>query len=143
MKIKFPAIVLTILLFAVSAGVNAQNQDQKQKTPIEIASEQADRLQIDLKLNDYQLFKTDSILQTNLTGVTNQFEQMRKGGLQNPESYREVQKIWQVKTSDAFEILFTLEQFDKYLKMTGVPTKERKKKIAEIKEKSKEIKKPR
>lgn len=137
MKIKFPRIVLTLLAISISITVTAQNQEQKQKTPVEIASEQADRFQRDLKLNDYQVFKVDSILQHNLSGVMAQFEQMKKGGLQNPESYREVQKNWQTKTDDAFEALFTLEQFDRYLKISGMSNKERKKKIAEIKSKAK------
>lgn len=137
MKINFPKIILIILAISAAIVSNAQNQEQKQKTPVEIASEQADRLQRDLKLDDYQLFKVDSILQRNLTGVVDQFEQMKRGGLQNPESYREVQKSWQSKTETAFETLFTLEQFERYLKLTGTPNKERKKKMAELRKKAK------
>lgn len=131
-------VFFTILAIATSITLTAQNQEQKQKTPIEIATEQADRLQRDLTLDDYQVFKVDSILQRNIAGVMDQFEQMKKGGLQNPDSYREVQKKWQAKTDDAFENLFTLEQFDRYLKISGMPNKERKKKIAEIKKRAQE-----
>jgi len=136
MKINLPRIILATLSIALSISANAQNQEQKQKTPIEIAAAQADRLQRDLNLDDYQLFKVDSILQRNLTGVMNQFEQMKKGGLQNPDSYREIQKKWQTKTDNALEALFTLDQFDRYLRISGMSNKERKKKIAQIKKKS-------
>ena len=137
-NLQFIKIVFAILVLVFSLNATAQNQDQKQKTPIEIASEQAGRLQRDLKLNDYQVFKADSILQRNITGVVNQFEEMKKGGLQNPDSYREVQKMWQAKTDSAFESLFTLEQFDRYLKISGMSNKERKKKIAEVKKRAQE-----
>ena len=129
--VKFWLASLYLLLFSLCAF--AQDPNQVQKSPVEIASEQADRLHRDLKLNDYQLFMIDSVLQTNIAGVMNEFEQMRKGGMQNPESYRDVQRKWQTKTEDAFEKLLTIEQFDRYLRITGVPSRERKKRIEALK----------
>lgn len=125
--------ILTFFALSVWTGTIAQQQQQPQKTPVEIAAEQADRLQRDLKLDNYQVFVVDSTMQTNLAGVMNEFEQMKKGGMQNPESYREVQKIWQKKTDDTFERIMTLEQFDRYLRISGMSNKERKKKLEEVK----------
>ena len=107
----------------------SQNNPPPQKSPVEIAAEQADRLQIDLKLNDYQTFLADSILQANIAGVTEEFERMKAGGMQNPDSYREVQNKWRTKTEDAFEKFMTYEQFDRYLRISGVSAKERKKRL--------------
>lgn len=125
--------ILTIFALSVWTGMIAQQQQQPQKSPVEIAAEQADRLQRELKLDNFQVFVVDSTLQTNLAGVMNEFEQMRKGGMQNPESYREVQKIWQNKTDDTFERIMTLEQFDRYLRISGMSNKERKKRLEEVK----------
>ncbi|MPM34572.1 hypothetical protein SDC9_81158 [bioreactor metagenome] len=125
--------ILKFFALSVWTGTIAQQQQQPQKTPVEIAAEQADRLQRDLKLDNYQVFVVDSTLQTNLAGVMNEFEQMKKGGMQNPESYREVQKLWQKKTDDTFERIMTLEQFDRYLRISGMSNKERKKKLEEVK----------
>lgn len=105
----------------------SQNNPPPQKSPVEIAAQQADRLQIDLKLNDYQTFLADSVLQANIAGVTQEFERMRLGGMQNPDSYREVQNKWRIKTEEAFEKFMTAEQFERYLRISGVSAKERKK----------------
>lgn len=128
-----PLIFTTAIFLSLLLSISVKGQEPPQKSPSQIASEQADRYHKDLKLNDYQLFIIDSVLQTNLNGVTNEFERMKKGGMQNPESYREVQKRWQAKTDDAFERVLTLEQFDRYLKLSGMPNKERKAKIAKLK----------
>ncbi len=132
MSINLKITLISFLLF-LTIFTFAQDPNQVQKTPVEIASEQADRLLRELKLNDYQLFMVDSVLQTNIAGVMDEFERMRKGGMQNPESYRDVQKKWQTKTEDAFEKLLTIEQFDRYLRISGVPSRERKKRIEALK----------
>ncbi len=122
--IKSASIVIALL---VSIEAGAQTQPQEKKNPIEIAAEQADKLQLDLKLNRRQHFLADSVLQKNIAGVMEEFEKMQKGGMQNPESYREVQMKWIRKTEDAFQKFMTHEQFDRYLKISGVSSKERKK----------------
>ncbi len=119
--------LLTAIL--IVTPVAAQNNTQQQKSPVQIAAEQADRLQTDLKLNDYQTFLADSVLQANITGVTEEFERMKAGGMQNPDSYRDVQEKWRRKTEDAFEKFMNKEQFDRYLRLTGVSAKERKKRL--------------
>lgn len=119
--------LLTAIL--IVTPVVAQNNPQQQKSPVQIAAEQADRLQTDLKLNDYQTFLADSVLQANITGVTEEFERMKAGGMQNPDSYRDVQEKWRRKTEDAFEKFMNKEQFDRYLRLTGVSAKERKKRL--------------
>ncbi|PKO96128.1 MAG: hypothetical protein CVU12_06770 [Bacteroidetes bacterium HGW-Bacteroidetes-7] len=125
-KYKIFSLLIALLIFSPAFS---QNNPPPQKSPVEIAAEQADRLQIDLKLNDYQTFLADSILQANIAGVTEEFERMRAGGMQNPDSYREVQNKWRTKTEDAFEKFMTFEQFDRYLRISGVSTKERKKRL--------------
>jgi len=125
-KHKIFSLLISLLIFSPAFS---QNNPPQQKSPVEIAAEQADRLQIDLKLNDYQTFLADSILQANIAGVTEEFERMRVGGMQNPDSYREVQNKWRIKTEDAFEKFMTFEQFDRYLRISGVSAKERKKRL--------------
>lgn len=125
-KCKIFSLLISMLIFSPAFS---QNNPPPQKSPVEIAAEQADRLQIDLKLNDYQTFLADSILQANIAGVTEEFERMKAGGMQNPDSYREVQNKWRTKTEDAFEKFMTYEQFDRYLRISGVSAKERKKRL--------------
>jgi hypothetical protein len=113
-------LILTINVLFFSPFIYGQNQEQQpQKTPIEIASEQAERLQKELNLKDYQLFLVDSVLQKNFTDLTKEIESMRVAGIQTRESYKSVQDKWASKTDEAFEKIFDKEQFIKYLKMGG------------------------
>ncbi|MDP3451432.1 MAG: hypothetical protein Q8R90_00630 [Bacteroidales bacterium] len=120
-------IILTLIMLTISMFSFAQNQNQEKKDPIKIAAEQADKLQLDLKLEYHQHFLVDSVLQKNISGVMREFENMQRSGMQNPESYREVQLKWVKKTEDAFEKILTPSQFERYLKISGVSSKERKK----------------
>jgi len=113
-------LILTINVLFFSPFIYGQNQEQQpQKTPIEVASEQAERLQKELNLKDYQLFLVDSVLQRNFTDLMKEVESMRVAGIQTRESYKSVQEKWTAKTDNAFEKIFDKEQFIKYLKMGG------------------------
>ena len=92
---------------------------EPEKTPEQLASEQADRLQKDLDLADHQVFYIDSVLQYNFTGLTKEMEDMRKAGMQSRDSYMNVQKKWGMKTEEAFEKILDNNQFLKYLKLSG------------------------
>jgi hypothetical protein len=133
-KTVTPKNILLLLTLLATLSLYAQEQPPR-KSAVELAAEQAERFEEELGLNHYQLFMVDSILQTNLAAVSKEFEEMQEGGMQNPESYRTVQKKWQKKTDDAFAELFTIEQFDRYLRITGVSGKERKRRVKELKEK--------
>ncbi|NTV19571.1 MAG: hypothetical protein HGA83_09100 [Bacteroidales bacterium] len=115
---KLLILIINVLFF--SPFIYGQNQEQQpQKTPIEVASEQAERLQKELNLKDYQLFLVDSVLQRNFTDLMNEVESMKVAGIQTRESYKSVQDKWTTKTDQAFEKIFDKEQFIKYLKMGG------------------------
>ena len=43
---------------------------------------------------------------------------MKKAGIQSPDNYMKVQKMWNEKTEDAFKKVLTEEQFIYYLKLT-------------------------
>ncbi len=117
-------LITTILLSSTSSFAQYQNQqEEKPKTPVEIAALQADKYQKDLGLNDGQTFLVDSVLQANIGGVYADFERMKKGGVQTQESYRAVQELWLNKTDVAFKKIFTPEQYLKYEKLSGLYAK--------------------
>lgn len=113
-------LILTVTILFFSPLIYGQNQEQPpQKSPVELASEQADKLQRDLNLKDYQLFLVDSVLQRNFTDLTAKVDEMRVAGIQARESYKTVQDLFAAKIDDAFEKIFDKDQFQKYLKMSG------------------------
>ena len=136
-------LITTIFLSSTSSFAQYQNQqEEKPKTPVEIAAWQADKYQKDLGLNDGQTFLVDSVLQVNIGGVYSDFERMKKGGVQTQESYRAVQELWMNKTDAAFKKIFTPEQYLKYEKLSGLYAKrikEEKAKAKLEKEKAKKL----
>lgn len=112
--LALPLITLTLCF----ANIETYGQEPE-KSPEQMASEQADRLQRDLKLADHQLFFVDSVLQYNFVGMRREMEEMRKAGLQTRESYVASQKRWGQKTEEAFEKILDNDQFIKYLKISG------------------------
>jgi len=129
MNTTFAKILFAAILIVLTTSMYAQNPQQEQKTPEEVAAEQALKLQRDLKLSEYQLFYVDSILQTNFVGQSQEFEKMKASGLQSQKSYQDVYDKWKAKTEDALEKVLDKTQFEKFLKLSGVSAKERKKRL--------------
>lgn len=118
-------ILVSIALIFPTASLFAQEQEP-QKTPVEMAAEQANKFQTEFKLTDAQTFLVDSVLQVNLAGVYDEFEMMKRGGVQSNESYKAVQDKWFKKTEDAFRLILNADQFLQYQKMTGSYAKNKK-----------------
>lgn len=109
---------LVLLGVLVSTSVFAQ-EPPKEKTPQEYAALETERLEKELKLNSHQVFYVDSILQYNFTGVMEEFERMKKSGMQDGRSYETVRDKWTDKSLAAFKLIFTEQQYIQYLKLIG------------------------
>ena len=94
-------------------------EPEKQKTPVEIAAEQAEKYKKDLNLTEKQFFLVDSTLQTNFSALSREFEKMKAGGRQTISGYDNVRDFWQTKTEESFNKILTPEQFIKYMKLIG------------------------
>lgn len=116
MKFLLSVSIFTLSFITLTAQ---QEQQEKPKSPAEIAETQADKLQTELKLNGKQLFQVDSVLQSNLTGVSAEFEKLKKGGITSNDAYINVRDSWQLKTEEAFKKILTEEQFKKYMIFIG------------------------
>ncbi|MCI1779568.1 MAG: hypothetical protein LKI53_06365 [Bacteroidales bacterium] len=103
----------------ISGSVYAQNDQQKQKTPEEVAIEETAKLEEEFKLTPSQTFYVDSILRCNYTGMKNQMENMRAEGMEDARNFKTVQNIWIQKNLDALKTVFTEQQYIRYLKMIG------------------------
>ena len=84
-----------------------------------MAADEADKLYVDLKLSNRQLFLIDSVLQANYTGITNDFEKLKSAGRQTNTAFIQVREAWLQKTEDAFKLILNEEQFKKYLIKIG------------------------
>ena len=111
------ALTVTLGLTFSHQALYAQNQSQneKPKSIEEIATERADALGVKLRLEYWQVFYVDSILQTNLKGLEEDFKLLKETHVSMEDIYLDVQDKWMEKTDQAFKQLFTPEQWKRYL----------------------------
>lgn len=97
-----------------------------------IINTQLENLTRTFKLDEVQVFFVDSVLQYNFPAMTEEFEQTRKTGASNQETFQLISDKWMAATDDAFQKIFTEEQWQKYLKSSyGKEKKRRDKRMQE------------
>ena len=122
--------IISLLLFSIFCNVFTfgQNQQQEQKSVVEMAEEQAERLQKLLNLEAHQVFYVDSILQHDMEMMKQELEKMKASGTQDFKSYQTVQEKWIDKIEEEYKKIFTEQQWTKYLKHSGKNQRDKKKK---------------
>jgi len=121
-------LAATLLLCAPAA----QAQEPQQPNLDEIIAKQVETLTRTFKLDEVQVFFIDSILQNNYHGMSDEFEETRKTGASNADTYQAISDKWMDATDKAFERFFTEEQWKRYMKSTyGKEKQRRDKRISE------------
>lgn len=114
------SVFTAVMLSIIAAGtLFAQNQQQKQQEPEEIAAKEADRLAELLDLEGWQVFYVDSTLQHDFAAMTDEIKSLQKSRVENVSLYQMVQDKWWDKIDEAYRRFFTDEQWEKYLKNGG------------------------
>ena len=110
----------------------AQAQEPQQPNVDEIIAKQVDNLTHTFKLDEVQVFFVDSVLQYNYNAMNDAFVEAKKTGASNADTYQAISDQWMDATDQAFERIFTEEQWKKYLKSTyGKEKQRRDKRISE------------
>ena len=132
MKRMFLSILACSLFLLVAApGALAQ---QKERTPEEIASQEAERLETLLGLEGWQVFYVDSIRQNNYSHMQAELYGLRDSKVENVDLYVSVRDKWNQLTYDAFSKVFNEDQWNRYLKSgAGKEMKLRQKRAAKAK----------
>ena len=121
-------LVATLLLCAPLA----QAQEPQQPNVDEIIAKQVDNLTRTFKLDEVQVFFVDSVLQYNYNAMNDAFVEAKKTGASNADTYQAISDQWMDATDQAFERIFTEEQWKKYLKSAyGKEKQRRDKRISE------------
>lgn len=125
--------ILACSLFLLGAAPGALAQ-QKERTPEEIASQEAERLETLLSLEGWQVFYVDSILQNNYSHMQAELYGLRDSKVENVDLYVSVRDKWNQLTYDAFSRVFNEDQWNRYLKSgAGKEMKLRQKRAAKAK----------
>ena len=125
--------ILACSLFLLGAAPGSLAQ-QKERTPEEIASQEAERLETLLGLEGWQVFYVDSILQNNYSHMQAELYGLRDSKVENVDLYVSVRDKWNQLTYDAFSKVFNEDQWNRYLKSgAGKEMKLRQKRAAKAK----------
>ena len=125
--------ILACSLFLLGAAPGALAQ-QKERTPEEIASQEAEKLETLLGLEGWQVFYVDSILQNNYSHMQAELYGLRDSKVENVDLYVSVRDKWNQLTYDAFPKVFNEDQWNRYLKSgAGKEMKLRQKRAAKAK----------
>ena len=122
--------IFTLLLLSFSATIFAQEQ-QEEKTPEEIATEEADRLEKLLKLEPHQTFFIDSVLQHDIRAMYDEMQLMKQSGTQEFIVYQRIKEKWGNRIDSSYMNILTEKQWLEYLRSTNRMTKEMRKKYKE------------
>ena len=113
---KFVQILLTVSFSDLGFQcLSAQEQD-KQKSILEQAEEEADRLQRLLDLEDWQVFYVDSTLKHDFPAMMAECEKLQKSKVANTSIYISVQDKWMDKIDASYRKIFNEQQWTAYLK---------------------------
>ena len=115
---QFVIYMFALAAMLCSQQLMAQNQ-QEQKSPEELAIEEANRLETTRLLDGAQLFYIDSILRHNYMCLSDDMQALQERGSQDMNSYTTTREKWIQKTIDAFKLVLDEQQYIKYLKYLG------------------------
>ena len=118
-------IIRSILLCAVLSAGFSLNLAAQEMTADEKKAEkdfhdsverEIDRLTSLLKLEDWQVFYVDSILNHDYKAMQAELRVLQEQKVSNTDMYYDIQYKWQDKIYEAYEKLFDENQWAKYLK---------------------------
>lgn len=131
MKKIFSLITLASLLLSAET-VSVFAQEPQEPDIDKIVSAQVENLTRTFKLDEVQVFYVDSILQYNYPAMMDELNKTKRTGASNDETFQSISDKWMAATDEAFEKVFTEEQWQKYLKSTyGKEKKRRDKRISD------------
>lgn len=108
------ALILAFGLVFSSTELFAQQQEPPDF--VELAANEAERLQTVLDLEDWQSFYIDSTLQHNYVKMDEEIKALSSSKVANASLYYSVQDKWMERTDSMYRTIFTEEQWEKYLK---------------------------
>lgn len=129
------AICLPLVMFAqTQEQLDEQKRKQKEeeeKALYETIDKEIERYTSMLNLEDWQIFRIDSIMTYNLRAMMDEIETLQKGKVSNTNAYIQAQDKWYEATYQAFMQNFTPEQQAKYLKSGAARAKKARDKRAQ------------
>ncbi len=121
-KIIFHLFALAVPMLFVPS-LYAQNQEEE-KTPEEMAMDEADRLEEMLELEPHQTFYIDSILQHDMRAMHDEMQMLQLAGTREYTAFKQVRDKWLLQIDSAYRKVLTNYQWMVYQRSLGKLSKE-------------------
>ena len=135
MKRRIVTLILVlagVMMSSVQLSAQSQN-NEKPPTPEELAAKEAERLETLLKLEDWQVFYVDSILNNDYRALQAELNSMGQARVANSDIYIRTRDKWAEQMFVSMKKVFNEEQWAKFLKSgAGKEKKARDKRAAKI-----------
>ena len=117
-------IITLMLAITLSATALKAQEQEEQKSPEEMALEEADRLEEMLVLQPHQTFYIDAILQHDMRALHDELQQLQMSGTREYVAFKQVRDKWIARIDSAYKKVLTEEQWMQYCRSTGKLSKE-------------------
>lgn len=140
-KILFAAIALFISGAAAFAQQQPMSPEEKAKKMDEFIQQQVNKLETSLKLEDWQVFYADSILNHDYRALQEELDELTESKVSNNDLYTQVSDKWAERIYNAMNKILDEDQWNKYLKSGAAREKKaRDKRKAKIEEDTNKLK---
>ena len=102
-------IITLMLAITLSATALKAQEQEEQKSPEEMALEEADRLEEMLVLQPHQTFYIDSILQHDMRALHDELQQLQMSGTREYVAFKQVRDKWIARIDSAYKKVLTEE----------------------------------
>ena len=115
-KLFLAAIALVISLSPLTAQ-NQMSPEEKEKKLSEFIQKEVEKLESSLKLEDWQVFYADSILNHDYRAMQEEMDELIAKKVSNADIFAQTSDTWSEKIYVAMNKILNEEQWAKYLKM--------------------------
>lgn len=109
-------LILSVLLFSALPEASAQQQEPEVVNLMELAEEEANKMQDILDLEDWQVFYVDSTLKVNFNALHAELLKLQTAKVTNTDLYTEAKDRCWDEIDATYKKIFTEEQWNAYLK---------------------------
>ena len=115
-NIFLTVVCLTISTLSAVAQQNPQSPEEQEKKLSEYIQKEVDRLEMTLKLEDWQVFYVDSILNHDYRAMQEEMNSLSSAKVSNYDIYTKASDKWAENIYVAFRKVLNDNQWEKYLK---------------------------
>lgn len=117
MKKLFLAAIVSLISMMPLAAQNQMSPEEKEKKLSEFIQKEVDKFETSLKLEDWQVFYADSILNHDYRAMQNELDELMEKKVSNADIFAQTSDKWCEKIYEAMHKILDEDQWTKYLKM--------------------------